>query len=270
MKLVISVSSSLGTGRPLLRCHLCMALRSCDANVFMSGSTLDFPENSRHGMSGATLLSSMAICPSCRLFGNFSRSCMQVHASGWSGCHRRCASLQLCMMSFIRKHRPCGGYEERGDMVLVLADCLFEESPQICGVTGCISGCAKMGLLGFGGWRRLFRRTTFKAFCAACLWTLDRFPAIRRSPSMPVVLVLLRSRDRMPSNLPFVLELRSHRSDQVPTCDVKMWQLWMSCIRGGSLLHMSFAQMLLNPVALLCPCLCMKRSDQRMWGAMCG
>ena len=99
--LVISVSSSLGTGRPLLRRHLCMALRSCDANVFRSGSTLDFPENSRHGMSGATLLSSTAICPSCRLSGNFSRNCGQAHASGWSGCHRRCASLQLCVMSFM-------------------------------------------------------------------------------------------------------------------------------------------------------------------------
>ena len=42
MKLVISVSSSLGTGRPLLRCHLCKALRSCDVNVLRSGSTLDF------------------------------------------------------------------------------------------------------------------------------------------------------------------------------------------------------------------------------------
>ena len=95
MKLVISVSPSLGTGRPLLRCHLCKALRSCDVSVLRSGSTLDFPENSRHGMSGATLLSSMAICPWCRLSGNFSRNCAQVHASGWFGCHRRCASLQL-------------------------------------------------------------------------------------------------------------------------------------------------------------------------------
>ena len=74
----------------------------------------------------------------------------------------------------------------------------------------------------------------------------------------------------MPSNLLFVLELRSRKSDQVPTCDVKVWQLWMSCIRGGSLLRLIFAQMLLNPVALLWPCLCMKRSDLRMWGAMCG
>ena len=101
MKLVISVSSSLGTGRPLLRRHLCMALRSCDAKVFRSGSTLDFPENSRHGMSGATLLSSMAICPSCRLSENFSLNGTQVHASGCSGRHRRCASLQLWMMSFM-------------------------------------------------------------------------------------------------------------------------------------------------------------------------
>ena len=74
----------------------------------------------------------------------------------------------------------------------------------------------------------------------------------------------------MPSNLLFVLELRSHKSDQVPTCDVKVWQLWMSCIRGGSFLRLVFAQMLLNPVALLWPCLCMKRSGLRMWGAMCG
>ena len=29
---------------------------------------------------------------------------------------------------------------------------------------GCISGCTKIGLLGFGVCRRLFRRTTFKAF----------------------------------------------------------------------------------------------------------
>ena len=70
----------------------------------------------------------------------------------------------------------------------------------------------------------------------------------------------------MPSNLRLVLELRSHTSDQVPTCDVKVWQLWMSCIRGGSLFLLIFAQMLLNPVALLC----MKRSDLRIWGAMCG
>ena len=72
---------------------------------------------------------------------------------------------------------------------------------------------------------------------------------------MPVVLVLLRSRVLMPSNLLLVLELRSHRSDHALICDVKVWHWWMSCIRGGSLFRLTFAQMLLNPVALLCPCL---------------
>ena len=135
---------------------------------------------------------------------------------------------------------------------------------------GCINGCTKIGLLCFGGCRRLFRMTTFNAFYAACLWTLDRLPAIRRSPNMPVVLVLLRSRVLMPSNLLLVLELlRSHKSDHVLICDVKVWQLWMSCVRGGSRFRLIFAQMPLNPVALLCPCLCMNRSDLRMWGAMC-
>ena len=95
MKVFISVSASLGTGRPLLRRHLCMALRSCVAKVFWSGSTLDFPENCKHGMSGATLRSSMAMCPSCRLSGNFSLNSWHVHASSCSGCQRRCASLQL-------------------------------------------------------------------------------------------------------------------------------------------------------------------------------
>ena len=33
-------------------------------------------------------------------------------------------------------------------------------------------------------------------------------------------------------------------------CDVKVWQLWMSCIRSGSRFRLIFAQMLLNPVAL--------------------
>ena len=60
--------------------------------------------------------------------------------------------------------------------------------------------------------RREFQgRTDEIPSCAACLWTLDRLPAIRHSPNMPVVLVLLRSRVLMPSNLHFVLELRSHK-----------------------------------------------------------
>ena len=101
MKVFISVSVSVGTGRPLLRCHLCMALRSCVAKVFRSGSTLDFPENCKHGMSGATLLSSMAMCPLRRLPGNFPLNGWHVRASSCSGCQRRCASLQLWMMSFI-------------------------------------------------------------------------------------------------------------------------------------------------------------------------
>ena len=88
--------------------------------------------------------------------------------------------------------------------------------------SGCINGCTKIGWLGFGGCSRLFRRTTFNAFCAACLWTLERFPAIRHSPKMPVVLVLLRSKVLTPSNLLLVLELRSHKSDHVLTCDVKV------------------------------------------------
>ena len=259
MKLVISVSSSLGTGRPLLRCHFCMALRSCVINVFWSGSTLDFPKNSRHGMSGATLLSSMAMCPWCRLSGNFFRNCAQVHASGWSGRHRRCASLQLWMMSFmVRCFVNTGRVEGMKNGVIrslcLLMACL-RKVLKLEVYSGCISGCTKMGLLVLGVCRRLFRRTTFNAFCAACLWTLDKLPAIRHSPYMPVVLVLLRSRDRMPSNLRLVLELRSHKSDQAPTCDVNVLQLWMSRIRGGSLFRLIFAQMLLNPVALLCPCL---------------
>ena len=49
------------------------------------------------------------------------------------------------------KHRPRGGYEERGDMVLALADCLFEESPQICGVTGMHQRLHKNGFAGFWG-----------------------------------------------------------------------------------------------------------------------
>ena len=47
---------------------------------------------------------------------------------------------------------------------------------------GCISGCTKIGLLGFGASNRLFRRTTLRAFCAACLWTLDMLLAMRHSP----------------------------------------------------------------------------------------
>ena len=72
------------------------------------------------------LRSSMAMCPSCRLFGNFSLNGRQVHASGCSGCHG----------SVFCKHRPRGGYEKWGDMVFVLVDCLFEEGPQICGEAG--------------------------------------------------------------------------------------------------------------------------------------
>ena len=186
MKVFISVFSSLGTGRPLLRCHVCMALRSCTANVFWSGSTLDFPENSKHGTSGATLHSSMAMCPSCRLPGNFSLNGWQVHASGCSKCHRRCASLQLWMMSFmVRCFVNTGRVEGMTNGVIwslcLLSACLRKVLKFVVKL-GCISGCAKIGLLGFGVCRRLFRRTTFKAFCAACLWTLDRLPAIRRSP----------------------------------------------------------------------------------------
>ena len=182
--MVIPVSSSFGTGRPLLRRHLCVALRSCAANVVWSGSTLDFPENSKRGTSGATLHSSMAMCPSCRLSGDFSLNGLQVQASGCSGCHRRCASLQLMsfmVRCFVNTNRVEGMKHGVIWSLCLLFACL-RKVLKFDVKLGCISGCAKIGLLGFGVCRRLFRRTTFKAFCAACLWTLDRLPAMRRSP----------------------------------------------------------------------------------------
>ena len=134
------MSVSVGTGRPLLRCHLCMALRSCVAKVLWSGSTLDFPENCRHGMSGATLHSSMAMCPLRRLSGNFSLNGWHVHASSCSGRQRRCASLQIVDDIFHRsvfcKHWSGGGCEKWGDVLPVLVNCLFEEAPQIGGEIG--------------------------------------------------------------------------------------------------------------------------------------
>ena len=49
------------------------------------------------------------------------------------------------------KHRPRGGCEKWGDVVFVLADCLFEESPQICGVAGMHQRLHKDWFAGFWG-----------------------------------------------------------------------------------------------------------------------
>ena len=46
------------------------------------------------------------------------------------------------------KHRLREGYEERGDVILVLVDGLFEESPQICGVIGMHQRLRKDGFAG--------------------------------------------------------------------------------------------------------------------------
>ena len=49
------------------------------------------------------------------------------------------------------EHRPRGGYEERGDQVLVLVDGLFEESPQIGSVVRVHQRLHKDGFAGLWG-----------------------------------------------------------------------------------------------------------------------
>ena len=152
-------------------------------------------------------------------------------------------------------------------MVLVLVDGLFEEGPQIGSVVRVHQRLHKDGFAGLWGLRASLPKDYLQRFLCGLFVDIGQV-ACHTAQSIYARGAGFASQQG--PNLRLVLELRSRKSDQVPTCDVKVWQLWMSRIRGGSLFLLILAQMLLNPVALLCPCLCMKRSDLRMWGAMCG
>ena len=71
--------------------------------------------------------------------------------------------------SVFYKHRPRGGYEERGDMVLVLVDGLFEEVPQIGGVVRMHQRLHKDGFAGLWGQQASLPEDYFQSFLRGLL-----------------------------------------------------------------------------------------------------
>ena len=121
------------------------------------------------------------------------------------------------------KHRSCGGYEEWGDALPVLVNCLFEEAPQVGGEIGVHQWLYKDWFAVLWWLQASLPEDHFQCLLCGLFVDVGEIACQRRNPNMPVVLVLLRSRVLMPSNLLLVLELRSHKSDHVLTCDVKVW-----------------------------------------------
>ena len=102
-------------------------------------------------------------------------------------------------------------------MLPVLVNCLFEEAPQVGGEIGVHQWLHKDWFAVLRWLQASLPEDHLQCLLCGLFVALERLPAIRHSPNMPVVLVLLRSRVLMPSNLLLVLELRSHKSDHVLT-----------------------------------------------------
>ena len=121
------------------------------------------------------------------------------------------------------KHWFCGGYEKWGNVFLVLVNSLFEEAPQVGGEIWVHQWLHEDRLAGLWWLQSSLPEDHFQCLLRGLFVDVgERLPAIRHSPKIPVVLVLLRSNVLTPSNRLLVLELRSHKSDHVLTCDVKV------------------------------------------------